>query len=126
MIKFSIKIPIYEIRLYVIVGLEAKEALKHLPANLRKIAKDHFGDDLDCRGMFLSDPKKSEHAITALSVDHSTLQHEIGHVCRNIMNDIGWQYDADNDEPLAYLEDFVSQEIHKKLHNDARKTNRRR
>lgn len=126
MIKFSIRIPIYEVRLYVIIGLEAREALDLLPKNLRKIAEDNFGEDLDCRGMYLSDPRRSEYALTVTSPDHSTLQHEIGHVCRSIMLNVGWEYDAENDEPLAYLEDWVSQEIHKRLHNDSKKTKHRR
>lgn len=67
-----------------------------------------------CRGCYIA--MHPDYAIVTTELSHDTMAHEVSHVCRHLMEVIGFKVIPDesgnpNDEPLAYLEGWMSQQI---------------
>lgn len=106
-IRFSFKIPIYNARLYFTYTDNIPEAIKSLPHQLR--THDCHG----CQGLYTA--ASPLYSITVSNLTYDTITHEIGHVARQLLEDIGFKIKASNDEPLAYLEGYLADQIHHRL-----------
>lgn len=107
--KTSFAIPIYQARLYLVIGDDFCESRNILPMSLQE--EEEVGS---CRGFCLG--LHPDYAIL-LKPDSpiGTISHEVGHVARKLMNEIGFTITAENDEPLAYLEDWLMTKILDKI-----------
>lgn len=111
-IKTKIIVPIYEFDLWLTTGRTLKEAIFKLPDELK--SQYEKGDE-DCQGVSYCEYPIYGVSFSECSIKPGIIHHEIGHVCRGMMEDIGFKITADNDEPLAWLEDWVSDRIYEEL-----------
>lgn len=102
------KIPIYGLELFVSVGDSIHEVIESIPESFR--TPEEEGDD-NCKGVSFCQHPKYAIGINLKYIDRGIVHHEIGHVCRAMLGDIGFKIDPNNDEPLAYLEDWVANKI---------------
>lgn len=106
-VRFTFKIPIYNGKLKFIITNDIPRAVKTLPKAMRVMNGEN------CHGLSLF-----MHPLYVIIVDcdsYDTVSHEIGHVARALMSDIGFKVTPSNDEPLAYLEGYLSDQIFKRL-----------
>jgi hypothetical protein len=111
--KTKFKVPIYDCIVRFVVTDDVRSSIKKLPPSLTETYDE---EDDTCTGIYFS--KWPDYAIVLRDdkrADGAVLDHEIGHVARKIMEDIGFKIEADNDEPLAYLEEFLTRMIHKRI-----------
>jgi hypothetical protein len=93
--------------MYFIVSEDVKKSVRLLPKELQKDLDD---SDYDACQAFYTCNHPSYGIITS-NTTYDTVSHEIGHVSRQLMENIGFKIKASNDEPLAYLEGFLADRI---------------
>lgn len=109
-VKGSFKVPIYEVRIYVALAPTIAEGVAMLPIVMQKIS-----DKLGCHestACYMGEWPNFALIFTQGKCSLGTVAHEIGHVSRKILADIGFKIEESNDEPLAYLEEYVTDKVH--------------
>lgn len=107
-------VPIYDCILWVIVSQTVKDGALLLPPALKSAYTPD--EDDNCKAIFYYDSgvgKNYAIIFTLNAADGPVIHHETGHAARTILKDIEWRIDFDNDEPLAYLEEWINREVTK-------------
>jgi hypothetical protein len=107
--KKETEFPIYKGRFVIILTNDDEKILKHLP--------EHEGQDLYAHTYFTT--YKGEDALIVLlnpdnpfdKITAGVVAHEATHVATALMTLRGINFDAKNDEPMAYLVEWVVDEI---------------
>lgn len=106
-----IAIPIYECDLIVCIGDSIEESVDAIPRRHKEMV-DLSNFDNSCQGVSFVRHPFYILCFTTESIGSGIVHHEIGHVTRSLMCDIGFKIYADNDEPLAYLEGWMSDKVY--------------
>lgn len=107
--KTSFSVPIYDHKLILVVTDDMKSWADKYPD---PVSMTQNGE---CLAFFAPAKPKVELIVIQPRSPLNHIAHEIGHAARYIMGYIGFKIMSDNDEPLAYLEDFLTREIHNRL-----------
>jgi hypothetical protein len=115
------EVPIYCGRLHIAISTDFKEDIP----KLNKLFKENFTMENDVLGM---SQKRGHHNLVIINVDKhirafkssklleteviATISHEAIHTCNTIFRDKGIKLDVDNDEPQAYLVDWLVKQIY--------------
>ena len=112
--KSSFKVPIYGMTIHVVVAKNLSEGHSLLPYGLSDTDEAMVSHPC-CQAMYSVSFPDYAILFKNKTPHDEEFYHEIGHVCRRLMNDIGWKIDAINDEPLAYLEGWMAEKVKKVL-----------
>lgn len=111
-IRKRIRVPIYDLDLWLVVAEDIYQAALLLPVELRCQA---VPSDSNHRAIFYSESPYYAIVFDALELEPGIIGHEIGHAARQMMEDIGFTINSNNDEPLARLEDWITARVYKIL-----------
>ncbi len=108
----SINIPIYKGRLIIILTNDSKMLNSHVPEfeNVKEEVYAHT---------FYTSWDESQAFVIALNfkhkvkITHGIIWHEVLHVVNYIANYVGIEHDVNNDEPMAYLGTWITDEVYK-------------
>lgn len=105
-IRFSFSDPIYNFTTIVIVTQDMKRWDEKYPNPSPSTVED------DSHALYIR--LKGKRGLIIIKPDSplDDLQHEIGHAAREVMAHIGFKIHAENDEPLAYYEGYLTKRIH--------------
>ena len=104
----TVKIPIYQCKLTIILDKD----LKYVEKEYKTVSLDNYG------AVTLTHQDNPRHFIVAFTDKKhlSNIAHEIVHLKNYIFKTIGGQLDFDNDEPEAYLTGYLFDVIYDFLH----------
>lgn len=87
----------------------------HLTENFEKTLVDvGYGGDLECDAAIIYDSSRNFDIIFKVDrIQHGLIAHESFHLTMRIMKHINKPYDVCNDEPEAYLIQFITSEIYR-------------
>lgn len=104
-------LPIYEPVVYVAVADSVADGIKLLPKKFTRI-QDKLGEDYDSQACYIGEWPNYALIFRARNLNLGVVAHEVGHVCRRILDEVGFKIESDNDEPLAYLEEYMTNKVH--------------
>lgn len=107
--KTRFLVPIYECYLTL-------KVTEDVQAEWEKNPEPSNRDDADsyCQAFYVSNWPEFM-IVVSPTASHDDLTHEVGHVCRSIMGEIGFRVEHNNDEPLAYLEGWMMQQVRDRM-----------
>lgn len=109
--RFTFSEPVYEFTITVIVTNDVSQWSSKYRDEFQPRPGEIEGQ---CQAFHVGEGKRCLIVIQPNS-PLSDIAHEIGHAARYVLNHIGFKITAENDEPLAYYEDFLTRVIHNRI-----------
>ena len=110
--KHTIEIPLYECSVTLYYGNKMNKVIKYF--NKQNDFKIDIKDNEDCYGLVVY-KGRSPHILIEKNKDkskeRSVITHECFHAAMHILNHLMARVDYENQEPFAYLLDFIYREI---------------
>lgn len=109
--KKSIKVPLYGGNLVLMFTNNKREIVKHIP--------DFDRENIYAHSCGMNDGGKEGYVIILnfnlkdSKISHGRITHEVVHIVSHIAETRGFEPSFSNDEPIAYLADWVANEVYK-------------